>query len=282
MDNKVLIGIIGGSGLGEFSGARELRRVNLETPYGKPSDEIVIMEIGGREVAFLSRHGKGHRYSPGRVPYRANIWALKKLGVFWCISVSAVGSLQLEIAPEDFVIPDQIIDRTKRRDDSFFEEVVAHASFAYPFNRELRGIILDSSRDVKDVKVHDGGTYVCMEGPCFSTRAESELYRSWGASLVGMTAIPEAKLAMEAEMAYATIALATDYDCWHESVVSVDEVLGRVKRNTERVREILKILTGRIPVGREHENSAYGCMANAITGSAGERFGMLGNFCRGI
>lgn len=260
----VSIGIIGGSGLYDFPGLTVLGEVEVETPFGMPSDKILIGELDGRRVAFLPRHGRGHRINPTRVPYRANLWALKKLGVFWCVTVSAVGSLRLEIEPEHFVIPDQIIDRTRNRADTFFDDIAVHVGFSHPFNPGLREILLTACRE-EGVTVHDGGTYVVMEGPLFSTKAESEMHRSWGASLIGMTALPEAKLARELEMAYATIALATDYDVWHEDeYVSVEAVVQHIKNNVANVQRVLRRVIPAIPLGQESENEASRALAHAI------------------
>ncbi|MDX9719439.1 MAG: S-methyl-5'-thioadenosine phosphorylase [Myxococcota bacterium] len=260
---KVSIAVIGGSGVYGFEGLDAVEEVRMQTPFGPTSDAILIGRLGERQVAFLSRHGRGHPYNPSQVPYRANIWALKKLGVFWCVSVSAVGSLRREIEPEHFVIPDQLIDRTRSRADTFFDELAVHVGFAQPFEPGLRQLLLAACR-AEGVTVHDGGTYVCMEGPLFSTKAESEMHRSWGASLIGMTALPEAKLAREAEMAYATIALATDYDCWHDEVVTVEMVVKHLQNNAANVQRVLKRLIPSIPLGLEHENSASRALENAI------------------
>lgn len=264
--DPVHIGIIGGSGLYQFEGAEILEEVNLTTPFGPTSDPITVAKISGRRVAFLPRHGKGHRYNPSSLPYRANIWALKKLGVFWCVSVSAVGSLRQEIAPEDIVIPDQIIDRTRGyRPLSLFEGLVAHVGFAYPFNPGLRSLILDAARAEGGFDLHTTGTYVCIEGPQFSTRAESFLYRSWNADIIGMTALPEAKFAREAEMAYATIALATDYDVWKDDEeVSVEKVMKHMMVNVKNAQRVLRHLIPMIPVGSESQNIAHNALENAI------------------
>lgn len=261
--NDVKIAIIGGSGLSQIEGLKVLEKRTIQTPFGKPSDDITIADFHGRRVAFLPRHGHGHRIPPGHVPYRANMWALKSLGVFWCVTLSAVGSLQHEIAPEHFAIPDQIIDRTKMRASSFFDEIVAHISFAAPFNEQLRQTLIQACQ-LESIPTHPRATYLCMEGPAFSTRAESLLYRSWGADIIGMTAIPEAKLALEAEMAYATIAQATDYDCWHESIVSVEEVVSHMQRNVHNVHRVLQRLIPLIPLGSEAQNPAHNALANAI------------------
>jgi len=260
----VPIGIIGGSGLYDFPGLEILEEVEVETPFGKPSDAVIIGRYDGRRVAFLPRHGRGHKHNPTQVPYRANLWALKHLGVFWCVTVSAVGSLRLEIEPEHFVIPDQIIDRTRHRVDTFYDEIAVHVGFSHPFNPPLREILLAACRD-EGITVHDGGTYVCMEGPLFSTKAESEMHRSWGASLIGMTALPEAKLARELEMAYATIALATDYDVWHEDeYVSVEAVVQHLQNNIANVQEVLKRIIPSIPLGSEADNDANTALRHAV------------------
>ena len=260
----IQIGIIGGSGLYQCDGLEVIEERVIDTPYGPTSDAIIIARYQDRRVAFLPRHGRGHRINPTKVPYQANIWALKKLGVFWCVSISAVGSLRLDIEPEHFVIPDQLIDRTRKRPETLFEDIAVHVGFSHPFNLELRQTLLQACR-AEGVTVHDGGTYVCMEGPLFSTKAESELHRSWGASLIGMTATPEAKFAREAEMAYATIALATDYDVWHEEDhVSVENVIQHLQNNVSNVHRVIKRLIPSIPLGTEAENSAYHALENAV------------------
>ncbi|MBQ9818241.1 MAG: S-methyl-5'-thioadenosine phosphorylase [Proteobacteria bacterium] len=264
MEKKAEIAIIGGSGLSEIEGMHVIEEVEMDTPFGRPSDRITIAEYSGRRVAFLPRHGHGHRIPPTHVPYAANIWALKKLGVFWVITFSAVGSLNIDIAPEHFCIPDQLIDRTRHRRDTFFDDIVVHVSFAHPFNEQLRQILLEACR-AEGVKTHDGGTYVCMEGPAFSTKAESELYRSWHADLVGMTAIPEAKLAMEAEMAYASVCQATDYDCWLDQAVTVEEVLTHMKNNVANVHRVIQRVIPMIPLGTENSNPASSALACALT-----------------
>lgn len=264
MNKKTPIAIIGGSGLSDFDGIQILEQLDIDTPFGKPSDRITIAEYDGRRVAFLPRHGHGHRIPPSRVPFAANIWALKSIGVFWCVTFSAVGSLKKELCPEHFCIPDQIIDRTKHRCDSFFDEIVVHTSFADPFNAQLRNVLIDACR-AENVVTHPNATYVCIEGPAFSTRAESNLYRSWNADIVGMTASPEAKLALEAEMAYATVAQITDYDCWADETVNVETVLQRMKNNIDNVHKVVKRLIPNIPLGTENDNPASHALANAIT-----------------
>ena len=214
---QATIGVIGGTGLYRMDDMTDIEEVAIHTPFGDPSDVITIGKVSGVPMAFLPRHGRGHRLSPTDIPVRANLWALKSLGVEWVISVSAVGSLREDIAPRDLIIPDQLFDRTKSRVNSFFEQGIAvHCTFAEPFCPMLSKLLLNAARELGDVKVHAGGTYICMEGPLFSTRAEFNIYRKLGMDIIGMTALPEAKLAREAELCYATIACATDYDCWHE------------------------------------------------------------------
>lgn len=247
------IGVIGGSGLYRMEGMTEIEEVRVETPFGQPSDVITVGEVEGISMAFLPRHGRGHRISPGDLPVRANIWALKSLGVEWVISVSAVGSLREHIAPRDLLIPDQLFDRTKSRVNSFFERgLVVHCTFAEPFCPTLSGLLVEAASELGDVKVHTGGTYVCMEGPLFSTRAESRAYRSWGMDVIGMTALPEAKLAREAELCYATIACITDYDCWHESEasVTVEMVISNLSANVTNAQRILRAVARKIPAER--------------------------------
>lgn len=243
------VGVIGGSGLYEMEGLEQVDEIFLETPYGNPSDVIISGHLGDTRLLFVPRHGRGHNYLPHEVPYRANIWALKELGADWCISLSAVGSLREEIVPGHVVLIDQFIDRTKGRPSSFFGDGVAgHVAFGEPISPVLQEVLVGAARDA-GATLHVGGTYVCMEGPAFSTRAESELYRSWGASVIGMTNLPEAKLAREAEIAYATVALATDYDCWHpgHDDVSVDAVIATLKKNVTLAKKIVALAASRIP-----------------------------------
>jgi 5'-methylthioadenosine phosphorylase len=247
------LGVIGGSGLYEIAGMTNIEEVKPETPFGEPSDTIVIGEMVGRSIAFLPRHGRGHYISPTEIPSRANIYALKSLGVEWVISVSAVGSLKEGIHPLDLVIPDQIIDRTKSRVNSFFGGgLVAHASFAEPFCPVLSNILYHAAIEA-GASVHPEGTYIVMEGPLFSTKAESNLYRSWGASIIGMTALPEAKLAREAEICYATLACITDYDTWHETEdsVTIEMALANLARSADIAKKIINIAAARIPGERE-------------------------------
>ena len=246
------IAFIGGSGLYDIDGLTDAEQVTIDTPFGPPSDAVTVGTLEGRRVAFLARHGKGHRHLPSEIPFRANIYALKLLGVERIISISAVGSLQEGIAPLDMVVPDQIIDRTRGRASTFFGDgVAAHVGFADPFCPEIRRGLVETARN-RSVTVHDGGVYVVMEGPQFSTRAESNLYRSWGAGIIGMTALPEAKLAREAEICYATLALVTDYDVWHqtEAEVSVDLVVANLIKNVETTQALLPDLSARVPGSR--------------------------------
>jgi 5'-methylthioadenosine phosphorylase len=229
----VRVGIIGGSGFYKMPGLEEVAEVEVDTPFGAPSDAILLGTLGGRRVAFLARHGRGHMINPTELPVRANLWALKSLGVERLLSISAVGSMQEAIAPGHLVVPDQIIDRTVARPRTFFGEgLVAHVALADPYCPEMRQALLAAAR-TSGAEVHNGGAYIVIEGPQFSTRAESELYRGWGVSVIGMTAMPEARLAREAEMCYATLALATDYDCWHDAhaTVTADLVMENLARS---------------------------------------------------
>ncbi len=253
MNTAVKIGVIGGSGLYEIAGMTNVEEVRPNTPFGEPSDAIIIGELDGRSIAFLPRHGRGHNISPTEIPSRANIYALKALGVEWVISVSAVGSLKEGIHPLDLVVPDQIIDRTKSRVNSFFDGgLVAHVSFAEPFCPTLSNILYHAALDV-GANVHQEGTYIAMEGPLFSTKAESNLYRSWGASIIGMTALPEAKLAREAEICYAMLACITDYDTWHETEesVTIEMALANLMLNADKAKKIIGLVAARIPEKRE-------------------------------
>ncbi len=237
-------GIIGGSGLYEMEGLTDIQELTVSTPFGDPSDQYISGKLEGQEIVFLPRHGRGHRYLPSEINYRANIWGMKSLGVTHLISVSAVGSLRKEIEPGNIVLPDQFIDRTKDRPSTFFGNgVVAHLQFGQPVCAHLSAAISEIVEKI-GVVCHKGGTYICMEGPIFSTKAESEMYRSFGASVIGMTNLQEAKLAREAELCFSTIALSTDYDCWHESEeeVSVDAILAVMRKNVENTKAILKEL----------------------------------------
>jgi len=243
------IAIIGGSGLYHMKGLQQVREVRVKTPFGSPSDRIVLGSVEGRRVAFLARHGRGHKISPTVINYRANIYALKSLGVTQVFSISAVGSMKETIKPGDLVLPDQFIDRTTQRSSTFFDQgIVAHVSFADPICSTLSSTLGKASQ-TSGSTVHQGGTYVCIEGPQFSTKAESKLYRQWGVDIIGMTNIPEAKLAREAELCYATLALVTDYDCWHETeeAVSVGAILEIMHKNVEVAQQVLKASIGLAP-----------------------------------
>jgi 5'-methylthioadenosine phosphorylase len=248
---QVQIGIIGGSGLYQMSEFTNTREVEIDTPFGKPSDAFIIGELNGVTVAFLPRHGRGHKLTPTELPFRANIYAMKKLGVEYILSVSAVGSLQEKYAPTDMVIPDQFFDRTRARahESTFFGRgIVGHVTFAHPVCDELGDILEESCKTVEGLKIHRGGTYICMEGPAFSTKAESNVYRQWGMDIIGMTNLQEAKLAREAEIAYATLALVTDYDCWHEDhdSVSVEMVIEYLNKNVRNSQLVLKEAVKRV------------------------------------
>lgn len=252
---RASVGIIGGSGLYEMEGLKILDEVRLETPFGRPSDAYILGEIEGRKVAFLPRHGRGHRISPSELNFRANIWGMKKLGVETIIGVSAVGSMREEIHPGDMVIIDQFFDRTKGRVSTFFTEgVVAHVTFADPLCPVLRRLLIEAGK-VVGARVHEKGTYICMEGPQFSTRAESNIYRQWGVDVIGMTNLQEAKLAREAEICYATIALSTDYDCWHETHddVTIGAVLEVLKKNVETAKGMIRETIRKLPLKRDCE-----------------------------
>ncbi len=264
---KTRIGIIGGSGLYEMSELENLREEIILTPFGDPSDAYLLGTISGRKVAFLSRHGRGHRYHPSELNNRSNIWGFKKLGVEWIIAVSAVGSLKEELKPLDIVLPDQFFDRTKQaRKSTFFGDgVVAHVAFAEPMSTVLREIIYQAAVEA-GARVHRGGTYLNMEGPAFSTRAESNVYRQWGMDIIGMTNLPEAKLSREAEMAYQTMAMVTDYDCWRHQEgiedVSVEGVVANLKKNVALARRILVTVVERIP--EEPDPACASALENAI------------------
>jgi len=247
------IGVIGGSGIYEIDGLEILGEKFIDTPFGMPSAEVVLASVAGKMVAFIPRHGKGHAFNPSKVNYQANIFALKSVGVKNIISLSAVGSLKEELAPRDFVIPSQIIDKTKYRTGTFFDDMAVHAGFAEPFCNKL-GNVIEKAASEMDITVHRGGTYVCMEGPLFSTKAESELHRSWGASVIGMTAIPEAKLAREAEICYATIALVTDYDVWKDETVSVEAVIETLNENSANAKALLKKVICGINLDNDHSS----------------------------
>jgi 5'-methylthioadenosine phosphorylase len=247
------VGIIGGSGLYKMEGMTGMEKVKVSTPFGEPSEAIILGTLEETRVAFLARHGEGHRISPGELPAKANIYALKSLGVERIISVSAVGSLREEIEPLDIVIPDQLIDVTKGRAGTFFTNgIVGHVSFAEPFCPVLSQLSFEASANVGP-RVHRGGTYLVVEGPQFSTKAEAQLYRAWGPDVIGMTALPEAKLAREAEICYATLAVVTDYDCWHpgHESVTTDMILTNLRKGIETVKRTLKLLLPSIPKERD-------------------------------
>lgn len=249
---QAAIGIIGGSGLYAMPGLTNVREVTVETPFGAPSDAFVLGELEGRKVAFLARHGRGHRLLPSELNFRANIFAMKKLGVEQILSVSAVGSLKEEHKPTDFVIPDQFIDRTHHRRATFFGEgIVAHVAFGDPVCSSVANALTEACRK-ENIVGKQGGTYVCMEGPQFSTRAESNLYRSWKADVIGMTNLQEAKLAREAEICYATLAMVTDYDCWHESHddVTVDQIVAVIHQNTANASRVIRAAVSLLPAER--------------------------------
>ncbi len=249
---RVRAAVIGGSGFYQMEGLSDIETLAIDTPFGPTSDLVTIGTLDGMRVAFLPRHGVGHRILPSETPSRANIWALKTLGVEFIISISAVGSLREDIEPLHMVVPDQLIDRSRGRASTFFGEgLVAHVSLADPFCGHLRGVLAAATQET-DATVHNGGTYVVMEGPAFSTRAESNLYRSWGADVIGMTALPEAKLAREAEICYAILACSTDYDCWrygHEDVTA-EMIVGNLLRNVEVSREAVRSTLQRLPERR--------------------------------
>ncbi|MBV8069907.1 MAG: S-methyl-5'-thioadenosine phosphorylase [Acidobacteriaceae bacterium] len=250
MERQAEIGIIGGSGLYHMPGFEAHEELRLETPFGNPSDAYITGTLAGREVAFLSRHARGHRFSPSDINYRANIYGMKMLGIERILSLSAVGSMKQEHAPLDFVIPDQFFDRTKARAATFFDDgVVAHISFADPVCPQMARVAHEGALQA-GINSKLGGTYLCMEGPAFSTRAESNIYRSWGMDVIGMTNLTEAKLAREAEMCYATIAMVTDYDCWHEEhdAVTVEQIISVLNKNSENacklVQQVVRTLDG--------------------------------------
>lgn len=260
------IGIIGGSGLYKMEALKDIEELQIETPFGPPSDAVILGTLAGNRVAFLARHGRNHHLLPSELPFRANIYAMKSLGVEYLISASAVGSLKAEVKPLDMVIPDQFIDRTKNRISTFFGDgIVAHVAFGDPVCQRLAQVLTDAinALNLPDVTLHQGGTYVCMEGPAFSTKAESHLYRSWDATVIGMTNLPEAKLAREAEIAYATLALVTDYDCWHpdHDNVTVDMVIANLQRNAVNAQRVIQETVRRLyetpPTSEAHSALKY-------------------------
>ncbi|WP_017719022.1 S-methyl-5'-thioadenosine phosphorylase [Kamptonema formosum] len=268
---QVKIGIIGGSGLYKMDALKDVEEVRVDTPFGPPSDNLILGTLEGTQVAFLARHGRNHAFLPTELPFRANIYAMKSLGVEYLISASAVGSLKEEVKPLDMVVPDQFIDRTKNRVSTFFGDgIVAHIAFGDPVCHRLAGLLAEAveSLQLPEITLHRGGTYVCMEGPAFSTKAESNLYRSWGASVIGMTNLTEAKLAREAEIAYATLALVTDYDCWHpdHDSVTVDMVLANLQRNGVNAQKVIQETVRRLnqnpPASDAHSALKYAILTS--------------------
>lgn len=284
--SQAKIGIIGGSGLYTMDALKDVEEVRVKTPFGDPSDALILGTLDETRVAFLARHGRNHHLLPSELPFRANIYAMKSLGVQYLISASAVGSLKEEAKPLDMVLPDQFIDRTKNRISTFFGEgVVAHVAFGDPVCLNLASVLGDAiaSLNLTDVTLHRGGTYVCMEGPAFSTKAESNLHRSWGATVIGMTNLPEAKLAREAEIAYATLALVTDYDCWHpdHDSVTVEMVIGNLQRNAANaqkvIQETVRRLTQNPPPSEAHSALKYAILTrlDKIPDAAKEKLNLL-------
>ncbi|MDH6083787.1 S-methyl-5'-thioadenosine phosphorylase [Umezakia ovalisporum] len=280
------IGIIGGSGLYKMADLQDVEEVKISTPFGSPSDALILGTLSGTRVAFLARHGRHHTLLPSELPFRANIYAMKQLGVEYLISASAVGSLKAEAKPLDMVIPDQFIDRTKNRISTFFGEgIVAHIAFGEPICQNLAGVLADAiaSLNLPDVTLHRGGTYVCMEGPAFSTKAESHLYRSWDATVIGMTNLPEAKLAREAEIAYATLALVTDYDCWHpdHDSVTVEMVVDNLQHNAVNAQKVIQETVRRLRenplVSHAHSALKYGILTqlDQVPVATKEKLGLL-------
>jgi 5'-methylthioadenosine phosphorylase len=264
MSESHILGVIGGSGLYEIDGLLDVEEIAVDTPFGPPSDVVIRGRLNGTTLLFLPRHGRGHRIAPHRINARANVCALKKLGATHLVSISAVGSMKESIVPGDFVAVDQFIDLTKMRASTFFEDgIVGHVGFSDPVCEKLAGAVAKAAARA-GARVHPSGTYLCMEGPQFSTRAESLLYRSWGVSVIGMTGMPEAKLAREAELPYALLALATDYDCWHEveDEVSVAAVLAVLKKNAAVARRTIAELAGALPDPKS--SRAFGALASAF------------------
>lgn len=263
----VKIGVIGGSGLYQIAGLTDIEEVSVDTPFGKPSDSFIVGTLAGVRVAFLPRHARGHKLLPTEIPFRANIYGMKLLGVERIISASAVGSLREELKPMDIVIPDQFFDRTRQRQSTFFGEgIAAHVSFADPVCRPLCDELEQvAARELSGISIHRGGTYLCMEGPAFSTRAESEVYRSWGMSVIGMTNLQEAKLAREAEICYATIALVTDYDCWHpdHDSVTVDLIIDYLNRNAANAQKLVAGVVEKL-AGKERSCKCARSLQHAI------------------
>jgi 5'-methylthioadenosine phosphorylase len=266
---RTRIGIIGGSGLADAFASGQLESRALDTPFGPPSSPITLLDLDGTEVVFLKRHGEGHVHNPGAVPYRANIYALKALGVTHIVASGATGSLREEIRPGDIAITDQAIDKTTSRARTFYEDAAVHVEFAEPCCPVLRSWLIEAGKKLDDITVHDSATYVCMEGPAFSTRAESELHRAWGADLIGMTLLPEARLAREAEIAYAHIALPTDYDCWRTREAGqpedlLKEIIGNLQQATENSIRLIKTALGDISDLEQTPSPAHEALALAI------------------
>jgi 5'-methylthioadenosine phosphorylase len=272
MSSRRVLGVIGGSGLYQIEGMAAIEEVQVQTPFGPPSDAVVRGQLGDTTLLFLPRHGRGHRIAPHQIDYRANICALKKLGATHLVSISAVGSMSEKIAPGEFVVVDQFIDLTKKRESTFFDDgIVGHVGFAEPVCGEMSRVLAVAA-EAAGARVHRGGTYICIEGPQFSTRAESLLYRSWGVSVIGMTAMPEAKLAREAELPYALLALATDYDCWHDSEqsVSVQAVLAVIDKNVALARRTIVEFAKGLP--DPTQNAATSALKTALM-TAKDRLG---------
>jgi 5'-methylthioadenosine phosphorylase len=283
---KAKIGVIGGSGLYKMDSLQDVQEVCVDTPFGAPSDALMVGNLDGTTVAFLARHGRNHHLLPTELPFKANIYALKKLGVEYIISASAVGSLKEEVKPLDLVIPDQFIDRTRERNATFFGEgIVAHVAFGNPVCSILAELLGDAVADLNlpDINLHRGGTYICIEGPAFSTKAESNFYRSWGANVIGMTNLTEAKLAREAEIAYATLALVTDYDCWHpdHDHVTVDMVIANLQRNAinaqKVIQETVRRLRDNFPESEAHSALKYAILTplDKVPGATKEKLSLL-------
>ncbi|MDB5764962.1 MAG: 5-methylthioadenosine phosphorylase [Herminiimonas sp.] len=283
---KIRFGIIGGSGLYKMEGLQDVREIDIATPFGPPSDAIAAGTLDGVRVAFLARHGRSHSFLPGEIPFRANIWALKTLGVDYLLSVSAVGSLKEELAPRHMVLPDQFIDMTRQRAGTFFGEgAVAHIGFSHPVCGGLSDALARAFADcdLPGAMMHRGGTYVCIEGPAFSTYAESRLYRSWDASVIGMTNMPEARLAREAEIAYATLALVTDFDCWHpgHAAVTAEMAIGNLMHNAVNAQKVLRACIKRLaanpPLSAAHDALAAALVTppSAMPAAAREKLAPL-------
>mgnify|MGYP002777079509 CR=1 FL=1 len=286
--SQVKIGIIGGSGLYKMEALKDVEEVRIDTPFGSPSDALIVGTLDGVSVAFLARHGRNHHLLPSELPFRANIYAMKSLGVEYLISASAVGSLKAEAKPLDMVIPDQFIDRTYHRVGTFFGDgIVAHVAFGDPVCNQLATVLGDAvdSLNLTEVTLHRGGTYVCMEGPAFSTKAESNLHRSWDATVIGMTNLPEAKLAREAEIAYATLALVTDYDCWHpdHDSVTVEMVIANLQKNAVNAQKVIQETVRRLienpPKSEAHSALKYAILTplDKVPTTTKEKLGLLLN-----